>query len=144
METQKAGAVGKRRIPKPNNIFNITPKSTLAFFKWWCTFLRPFVNLTDREIEILACFLKKRFELSRVILDPTVLDKTIMTDDVKQQVMDECNVSQKHFYVRLSRFKRKGIIVNDMLNPKLVPNIKMGDDGNFRLLIWFNNIGTGT
>ena len=59
-----------RKLPLPNNMFTVTLPDN-SFFKWWCTFLRPFVNLTNREIEVVACFLKHRWELSKSILSRT-------------------------------------------------------------------------
>lgn len=130
--------VERKRIPKPNNVVKIQPGNMLALFRWWCIFLRPFIYLTDREIEILSCFLKHRFELSRIISDQNILDKTVMSNDVKRQVREECNISLKHFYVIESKLTRKGVIKDKMLNPKVVPNLKPTDSNVFQFVVWFD------
>lgn len=126
-----------KKIPKPNNLFDINCSSKLEFFKWWCVFLRPFVHLTDREIDVVSVFLKQRQELSKSISDPVLLDAMIMSDDVRDKVIAECGVTLQHFYVILSSLKKKGIINNNILHPKLIPSVREDDNGVFRLLIQF-------
>ena len=57
------------RLPKPNNIITIPVSKDYDFFRWWCIFLRPVINLTNREIDVIASFLKQRWELSKSITD---------------------------------------------------------------------------
>lgn len=123
---------------KPNNMFTV-PTNTTDFFKRWCTFLKPFVNLTNKEIDVIASFLYQRYELSKLIPDPTMLDTMLMSNPIKQKVMEQCNITQPHFYVIMSNFRKNKIIVNNVINPKLVPNIRPTDDGAFQLLIVFKN-----
>lgn len=127
------------RLPKPNNIVQIKTKLDTEFFRWWCVFLRPIINLTNREIDVISCFLKQRFELSKSISDQAILDTMVMSNDTKKKVMEECNITQEHFYVVMSNLKKGGIIVNDVINPRLVPNLKVDEKtGYFQLLILFN------
>lgn len=143
-ENLRETVVERKEIPKPNNVFRIQPKDLTSLFKWWCIFLRPLVYLTDREIEIVACFLKYRFALSKVISDQTILDRTVMGNDIKKKVMEECNVSLKHFYVMESKLTKKDVIKDKMLNPLIVPNLKPGSNNLFQLTIWFNGFDMST
>lgn len=127
-----------RKLSKPNNIVAVpVDGSTSDFFKKWCIFLRPFVNLTNREIDVIAEFLKQRWELSKVISDPAILDTMVMNDATKKKVMEACNITQAHFYVVLSNLRKNKVIIGNIINPRLVPNIREDDQGYFQLLILF-------
>lgn len=133
-------AAGTRKgLRKPNNIVTVPVGSDVDFFKMWCIFLRPFVNLTNREIDVVSEFLKQRFELSKVISDPAVLDSMLMNDSTKQKVIDNCHITQQHFYVVMSNLRKNKVIIGNILNPRLVPNIRQDDNGVFQLLIMFRN-----
>jgi len=132
-EAKKEG----RRLSKPNNVVMVPTSSELDFFKWWCVFLRPFVKLTNREIDVIASFLKQRWELSKSISDPGILDTMVMSEDIKKKVMEECNITLPHFYVVISNLKKNKIIANNVINPRLIPNIRQDDNGCFQLLILF-------
>lgn len=129
-------------LSKPNNIVTVPMSLDTEFFKWWCIFLRPFINLTNREIEVIASFLKQRWELSKSISDPAILDTMIMSETVRSKVIEECNITQQHFYVVMSNLRKNKVIVNNTINPRLVPNIRKNDNGCFQLLILFKNIGS--
>ena len=126
-----------KRLPKPNNIVTVPTSLSIDFFKWWCIFLRPFVNLTNREIDVVACFLKQRWELSKHISDPAILDTMLMSEDTKKKILEECNITQPHFYVVMSSLKKHNIFGPTGINPRLVPNIREDDNGCFQLLVIF-------
>lgn len=123
---------------KPNNAFNVPIINTLDFFKWWCVLLRPFISLTDREIDVVASLLKHRWELSKIIKDSSILDTMAMSGDVLNKVVEECNITKQHFYVVMSSLKKKGVI-NGHISPKLIPNLKENEP--FKLTILFKKDG---
>lgn len=126
------------KLPKPNNIVEIKTELGTEFFRWWCVFLRPLINLTNREIDVISCFLKWRFELSKSISDQAILDTMVMSDDIKKRVMEECGITQEHFYVVMSNLKKHNVIVKGKINPRLIPNMKVdGENGYFQLLVLF-------
>lgn len=126
-----------KRLPKPNNIIPIPVANDYDFFHWWCIFLRPVINLTNREIDVIASFLKQRWELSKSINDQAILDEMVMSDATKRKVMDECNISLQHFYVVMSNLRKSKIIDNGKINPRLIPNIRQDNDDYFQLMILF-------
>lgn len=130
-----------RKLPKPNNIVTVPTTLTSDFFKWWCIFLRPFINLTDREVDVVASFLKQRWELSKRILDPAILDAMVMSEDIKKKVREDCNISVQHFYVIMSSLRKNNVIQKGILNPRLIPNIRPEDSDCFQLLILFKDKG---
>lgn len=133
--TAKTQSKGKQ-LPKPNNIVTV-PTNNIDFFKWWCVMLRPFVPLTNKEIEVIASFLRQRHELSKTILDSDALDTVVMSNATKERVIKECNITQSHFYVIMSNFRKHKVVVDNKLNPKLIPNIRPEDNGVFQFLIMF-------
>ena len=124
-------------MPKPNSLFNVPCSSSIDFFKRWCVFLRPFISLTDKEVTVIASLLKQRWELSKSISDASILDTMTMSDDTKKKVIEECHITSEHFYVIKSSLKKKGVIVDDMIIPEMIPKIREEDIGTFRLLIQF-------
>lgn len=128
---------GGGKLPKPNNIINIPVAKESDFFHWWCVFLRPITNLTNREIDVIASFLKQRWELSKSISDQAILDEMVMSDATKKKVMAECNISLQVFYVVMSNLRKSKIIDKGKINPRLIPNIRQDSDNYFQLLILF-------
>lgn len=122
---------------KPNNIVRIPCSLDKDFFKYWFVFLRPFHNLTDREIDVVVSFLKYRFDLSHKISDKEILNKVLMGEDIKRQIREENNISLQHFQVIMGKLRKKNVIIDNKLNPKFIPNIQKDAD-NFKLLLLFD------
>lgn len=122
---------------KPNNIVRVPCSLSGSFFRYWFMFLKPFHNLTDREIDVITCFVKHRYELSKVISDEDVLDKVVMNEDTKRNVREECQVSLPHFQVIMGKLRQNNVIVNGKINPKFIPRIKE-DSNSFQLLLYFD------
>jgi hypothetical protein len=129
--------VSGKRLPKPNNIMSIPTSYEGDFFKWWCIFLRPFIHLTNREVDVMASFLKHRWELSKGISDPAILDAMTMSEDTKRKVMEECGISSQHLYVVMNNLRKNSVIVDNIINPRLIPNIRQDESGYFQLLVLF-------
>ncbi len=121
----------------PHGVISIPTSLDKNFFRYWFEFLRPFHNLTNREMDVITSLTKQRYELSKVIKDDNILDKVVMSEDVRRQVREECNLSLPHFQVIMGKLRESKVIVNNKINPRFIPNIKE-EDGNFRLLLLFN------
>lgn len=128
-----------RKLPIPNNIFCVNAPLGLEFFRQWCVFIRPFVNLTKRETDVVASLLKQRWELSKEVSNPALIDEMLLGDKVKNKVLEECNLTLQHFYVIMGTLRKHKVIVNNALEPRLIPNIRQNDDGTFQLLILIKN-----
>ena len=137
METDSQ-AKGKK-LPKPNNIFVVPTSEESDFFKWWCVYLRPFVNLTNKELEVVASLLRHRYELSKHISDSNILDSVVMSDQTRKKVLEDCGITMSHFHVILSVLRKHKIIINNVINPRMVPNIREDDNGTFQLLVLFKD-----
>lgn len=139
MENQEKPKAEGVRLSKPNNIVKVPAGIETGFFKWWCVFLRPFVPLTNREMDVVSCLLKYRYELSAQIPDPAILDEILMNETTKKKVLKECNITLQHYYVVMSNLRKNKVVINNRLNPRLIPNIRKDDNGVFQLLVLFKD-----
>lgn len=121
---------------KMNNVIRIPTSLSTSFFRFWFEFLRPFHNLTDREMQVASSLLKRRYELSKVIQDEVILDKVVMSEDTKKVVREECNISLPHFQVIMGKLRKNKVILEGKINPRFIPNITE-EQGSFRLLLNF-------
>ena len=121
---------------KMNNIIRIPTSIDKDFCRFWFEFLKPFHNLTDREMQVASTLLKKRYELSKVIQDETILDRVVMSEDTKKAVREECNISLSHFQIIMGKLRKSKILINGKINPRFIPNISE-EQGSFRLLLNF-------
>ncbi len=121
---------------KPNNVIALKSSLSGRFFRIWLEFLRPFHKLTERETDVMAAFLKQRFELSKVVSDQEVLNKLTMSEDTKKKVRDDCNISQAHFQVIMTKLKKSKMIDNGKINPRFIPRVEQ-DARGFQLLLAF-------
>lgn len=144
------GSTGRLvKLNKPNNIVEVKTGLDTDFFRWWCVFINPIIKktvgvaLTSREMDVIACFLKQRWKLSKSISDPAILDSVVMGEDTKRKVIEECNITLPHFYVVMSNLRKNKIISSNkdgttyVINPRLIPNVREDDNGRFQLLIMF-------
>lgn len=122
---------------KINNVITIPTSIEGKFFRYWLEFLRPFHRLTDREIDVTASFLKQRHELSKVVSDQEVLNKLTMSEDTKRKVREDCQISQAHFQVIMTKLKKSKVIDNGRINPKFIPKVDK-DAKTFQLLLHFD------
>lgn len=124
-------------VGRANNVIRISTSLQGRFFRTWIEYLTPLHNLTNREKDVIAAFIKKRFELSESISDPDILDREVMSDYTKSQIKEECNVSDAFFQVIIGKLRKTGIITNGKINPKFIPKrLKTGDNA-FLLLLDF-------
>ena len=122
---------------KVNNVIGLS-QSPLGdeFFKYWFVFLKPLHHLTDREIDVIASFTKHRYELSKVIKDDALLDTVLMSEETKRKVRDDCHITLAHFQVIMGNLRKNKVIVNNKINPKLIPNLSE-DAKSLQLLVLF-------
>lgn len=115
------------------------PTTLDDFFRYWLEFLKPFHQLTGREIDVATALIKQRHALSKVIKDDNILDKVVMSDDARKTVREECGLSLPHFQVIMGKLKKNKVIVDGRINPKFIPNVTE-ENGNFQLLLLFELI----
>lgn len=135
--TSKEGWDWRTHIP--NNVHIVYTGLNTDFFRKWCNVMRLLIPMTDKELNVVAAFLKQRWELSKIIYDPSVLDAQLMSDSVRDKIMEECDITRSYFHVLKSGLKAKNIIIGNRLNPKLIPNVQKSDHGVFQFLMLFKD-----
>lgn len=125
-------------MSKYDNVVRIPTSLQGNFYKHWFKFLLPFHNLTDREMDVAACFLKHRAELSKVISDNTILENVLMSETTKAKIREECGITNAHFQVVMGKLRKAKIVLdNKTINPRFIPNVKE-ENGNFKLMLLFD------
>jgi hypothetical protein len=116
-------------MEKVTNYIKLTSNSKLKmspdgdFFRYWVEFLRPLHELTKREMDVLAEFLKVRYNMSREIINTDRLDRVLMSEEVKRDIRKTCGISAKHFQVIMSKFRKNGVIRDGKIHLNLIPTI---------------------
>ena len=111
------------------------PTTLNNFFKLWCKFIRPLHNLTDREMDVAAGFLYKRFLLSKSITDQNLLDRVLMSEESKKDIRKIVNISVPHFQVVMAKLRQNKVVIDNKINPKFIPDLTSID--NYKLLFNF-------
>ena len=119
-----------------DNVINIPTSLKGKFFKHWLMFLLPYHNLTDREMDVAAGFLLKRYELTKVISDVNILESVLMSEETKRDIRDACDIKLPHFQVIMSKLRKAKVIIDNKINPRFIPKVKE-ENGNFKLLLLF-------
>ena len=119
-----------------DNVLSIPTSLKGKFFKHWFQFLLPYHNLTDREMDVAAAFLLKRYELSKVISDVNILNSVLMNEDTKRSIRETLDIKHPHFQVIMSKLRKAKVVIDGRINPRFIPNVKE-ENGNFKLLLLF-------
>lgn len=122
-------------MPEVDNVIPLS-SNLEEFFKQWLRFIRPLHNLTDREQDVTAAFLRNRYELSSKINDQKILNQVLFSEQTKKRIMEETGLSVAHFQVIMGKLRKAGVIKDNTLNPKIVPLLKPGAK-DFKLLLFF-------
>lgn len=121
---------------KVDSVVRIPTSVKNGFFTYWFEFLRPIHSLTKREIEVIACLARHRYELSKVIKDDAILDEQTMGDTIRKEILEELNITSSFYNQILRRLRSSNIIINNRINPRFLPNLDE-DTKEFRLLLKF-------
>lgn len=124
---------------KPDNMISLECTPDKDFFKWWCIIMNPFMPLTPKETDLVASLLKQRYELSKKILDPVLVDSQLLSNETKNKVIEDCGITLAHFHVLMSSLRSKGIITKAGISPQLIPRVRKDNDGYCQLLLLFKD-----
>lgn len=140
---QRKGSLEEMNGSNVDSGIRIPCENTLDFYEKWFQMLKPIHKLNATEIKVLSTFCKFRDELGRKIKDQRLLDEYLFSVEIKAKIREECGLSASGFQVSMHKLRKAGVMVDNRINPKLIPNVK-GDKG-YRLLLWFDyrNAGNG-
>lgn len=118
-----------------NNVVSI-PTTRIKFFKHWFIFLKPMHGLTDREIDVIAAIIAKRFDLAKVIKDDLMLDQVLLSEVTRKEIRESCGMTLPYFQVIMGKLKASKIIIDGRINKRFIPLLKEDED-NFKLMFYF-------
>ncbi len=107
-----------------------------SIFRYWLEFLKPYHKLRSKEIEALALILYYRYELSREIPNPEMVNLVLFSTETRNKIREDLGgMGQKVFNNLLTSLRKKKVLSKDnKINPVLIPN--MTEDG-FKLVFNF-------
>lgn len=127
-----------RRIA--DNLIPVSTPLNVTFFKAWLDFTAPLHNLTGKERVVMAHYLKKHYELSKVIMDNAILAQVLSDTSTKQEIMKACDLKASNLQVILHKFKKAKVLIDGIIDPKLIPDVnkEVEESGEFRLMVRFS------
>jgi len=107
-----------------------------SIFRFWLEFLKPYHKLRAKEIEALSLMLYYRYELSREIKDPDMVNMVLFSTQTRNKIREDLGgMGQKVFNNLLTSLRKKSVISKDnKINHVLIPS--MSEDG-FKLIFHF-------
>lgn len=127
-----------RRIA--DNLIPVATPLNVSFFRAWLDFIVPLHGLTGKERTVMAHYLKKRYELSKVIMNDAILAQVLSDTSTKQEIMKACDLKASNLQVILHKFKKSKVFIEGVIDPKLIPSItpEVEESGEFRLMVAFS------
>ena len=135
METAKSQ--NKFDLSKNSNVARVKCALDVGFFYKWISFLTPFHKLTRSERQVLAAFLNKRFELTQLIRDENIVNNVLNSVESRKDIRDSIGYSNLKLNAVVSQLKKGGVIVDNKIDKRYIPNIKPGTS-HYRFTILFD------
>lgn len=108
------------------------------FFKYWLLFTAPIHRLPAKDLEILSYILKKRYELSKIVVDDAKVDTFLFSTEIRDEIIEEHGITKNSLQVTLSHLRKAGILESgDKINKRLIPNLSK-DSNRFDLMLLFD------
>lgn len=121
-----------------NNSVTKIPCNLSVFFKYWLLFTAPLHKLPYKDMEVLSYVLKKRYELSKIIIDDSKVDTFLFSREIRDEIVEENGITKNTLQVALSHLRKAGVILdNDQINKKFIPNLD-NNANRFDLMILFD------
>lgn len=121
---------------KNANIANIRTDNISDLLGKWVALTQPLHHLTEAESAIFLEFLKKRHIFHTNVKDDRVADMLLFSTETRREIMDKLGYKMGTFQNYLSSIRAKGVIFDNKINPKLVPNVD-SDAKEFKLIYNF-------
>ena len=109
------------------NKIEVVIQSTTAkerVFKYLNTIYK-FHKLTDKEIDIVVEFILSYYEISGTFKEAgksrELINKLLFDTDNRKILQKKLDLKEELFNNYLSKFRKKGVLINDMLNPNYIP-----------------------
>ena len=114
------------------------------FFRTWVEVLEPVHGLTDREMDLLSAFIKRRHELQKSNMSQDQIDAVLMSSSIKKEIRSSVGISTAYYQRIVRKFRDKGILIPDpahdgeRINPRYIPDLREEDKSIGALFIFMN------
>jgi|AntDeeMinimDraft_6_1070357.scaffolds.fasta_scaffold31783_1 DNA-binding MarR family transcriptional regulator len=109
------------------------------FFRLWITLLQPFLKLSEQELNILAYLLYYRHIILKEVKNKSIVNDLLFNTKTRNKIKEDLNIPGYSFNNKLTSLRKKGLIVDNVLNQKIIPVIE-DDFTNFKLVYDVNII----
>ena len=109
-------------MKRPDGAYKV-PTTLEGFFAKFLSFLKPFHELSEKQIQLAAAFLAVRYELSKKITDDELLDAHVLSTEVKRVIKNKLGLTHANFQVTLGGLRKHGFIEGNRFNPMYIPNL---------------------
>jgi hypothetical protein len=100
-------------------------KDDLGFFTEWLKIIKSYSPLTDKEAEFMAVLLTKRHELSKVILDESILSTVLFDKSMKLKMVEDLQLKDLQTFENMaSTLRKKKVIIDNKINPLYIPKVQ--------------------
>lgn len=103
------------------------------FFKVWLTILQPFLKLRNQELDVLAKLLYYRYTIAKQVKNKEIVDQLLFNTTTRKKIKQELKIQDYSFNNTLTALRKKGLIVNNSINSKVIPKID-NSTKNFKLV----------
>lgn len=104
-----------------------------GFFKFWLLSLQPFLRLRPQELDVLSRFLYYRYRIMQDTKGMELVETLLFSPKVRSWIKQDLDMKTYAFNNILSSLRKKGMIVDNTLLPKLIPSVEQGFK-NFKLV----------
>lgn len=117
-----------------NKAIPIPCKDRKIFYRAWLSFLTPIHHFTPQVIHVAAELLRHRERLSKYVLDEAMLMKLLMGQDIRDEIIKECNITLSTYRVTINKLKKGQFFKDGTINPRLIPNLDGSSKYNLMLM----------
>lgn len=107
--------------------------SEKTFFLVWLKIMQSFLKLGKQEQLVLARLLYYRYKIALDVKNDTIVSELTFSTNTRKQIKQELGLDNSAFNNALSILRRKKMIINNTINPKVIPRVQPGFK-NFRLV----------
>lgn len=103
----------------------------------WMLYTKPIHGLTITELTVAAAILKHRNKLKGLVSDQSILDREVLGNTIRDEIIKECGITVKHYRMIMTNLRKHKFIIDGRINARYIPDIdpKRKD---FRVLLKFD------
>lgn len=113
------------------------PCTSSTFIRAWLEVMRPIHRLTPKEMDVAAELIKRRYDLTKGISNPALIDKVLFNKETKDSIITKVGITDSHYKMVLHKLRQNGVIDGKKINPRYLPDWTPGKP--FRWMFIFEN-----